>query len=73
MGNQATEIQGLEQYSFARYADSFAVIPRHLLDNAGLKTTEDVPNLNNANVKEPVTGVNVLVSQIYLIYFRKTN
>lgn len=57
---EAEKITSLEQYSFARYAQSFEVIPRHLAENAGLKATNMIPALYAGNKDGADLGINVL-------------
>lgn len=61
METEARKTQGLEQYSIARYAQSFEIIGRHLIENAGLKFNTILPDLIAKNVDGVNVGVDVLV------------
>ena len=48
---------GLEQYSLMKFGESFEVIPRTIVENAGLKVNEVLANLLSKNKEEPVFGL----------------
>lgn len=56
------DITTLEQYSIEKFAESFEVIPRTILENAGLKVSEILANLLNKNREDSNSGVNFRVS-----------
>jgi chaperonin GroEL (HSP60 family) len=60
--SEALKTGGLEQYSIARFAQSFETIGRHLIENAGMKFNVVLPDLIAANSEGIKTGVDVLVS-----------
>ena len=48
---------GLEQYSLMKFGESFEVIPRTIVENAGLKVNEVLANLLSKNKEEAVFGL----------------
>jgi len=57
---EAGKISSLEQYSFAKYGQSFEVICQTLLDNAGLDKNRETNTLLSGNVNGPDMGIDVL-------------
>lgn len=57
---------GLEQYSIARFAQSFEIIGRHLIENAGMKFNVVLPELVAGNTDGVKLGVDVLVTSAKL-------
>lgn len=50
---EANQLKGLDQYSYNRFAKSFEVIPRILIENAGLNANEMISKLHTASLTEP--------------------
>jgi len=61
---EALKTGGLEQYSIARYAQSFEIIGRHLIENAGMKFNTVLPDLISGNADDVKVGVDVLNGQL---------
>lgn len=55
----ATSQTGLEQYSCLKFGQAFEVVPKILIDNAGLNPNTELPTVLSANVDKPRTGVDV--------------
>lgn len=49
----ATRFSGKEQLAIKAYAEAFEVIPRTLIENAGLNPIDILPQLREAHVKDP--------------------
>lgn len=62
MNEEALKTPGLEQYSIARFAESFQIIGRHLIENAGMKFNIILPDLVSGNKDKVAIGVDVLVN-----------
>ena len=67
LDKEASKIESLDQYSFAKYGQSFEVICQTLLDNAGMDKNRDTNTLLSGNVNGPETGVDVMVRFVLLI------
>lgn len=65
MNEEALKTPGLEQYSIARFAESFQIIGRHLIENAGMKFNTVLPDLVSGNKDKVAIGVDVLVTSSY--------
>lgn len=61
-------ITSLEQYALEKFGESFEVIPRTIVENAGLKVSEIMANLLSKNKEDPNLGFNFKV--IFFLYFR---
>ena len=62
--------KSLEQYSIDKFGEAFEIIPRTILENAGLKVSEVMANLLNKNKDNCNLGVNFKVFYIlYIIIF----
>lgn len=56
---------GLDQYAMAKFAESLEVVPRSLIENAGVDVTESLSSLYAAHAKgETRAGVDVLTGEI---------
>lgn len=62
----AGKISSLDQYSCATYGACFEIIPKILLDNAGLNSNVNLPLLISQNIEGPTMGVDVLVFFLFL-------
>lgn len=62
--NYSKTITSIDQYAVDRFGESFEVIPRTILENAGLKVNEVMATLLNKNKENTNLGVNFKVSII---------
>ncbi|KAM3146229.1 hypothetical protein pb186bvf_001574 [Paramecium bursaria] len=53
--NEANKIKSLDQYAYRQYAQSFEIIPRILVENAGLNQNEVLAKLHKLNSEKPHT------------------
>jgi len=62
----AEKCPGLEQYALKKYAQALEAMPKQLIDNAGLKSTDILPRLYTAHEKgEKNAGLNVDSGEIF--------
>jgi T-complex protein 1 subunit theta len=61
--NEAKNVNGLDQYSYSRFAKAFEIIPRILAENAGLNSNEMIPKMVAANTHTP-SGINIFTGVI---------
>ncbi len=54
----------LEQYSLNKFGESFEIIPRTIVENAGLKVNEVLANLLLKNKEEATNGVNFKTGEV---------
>jgi len=54
----------LEQYSLTKFGESFEIIPRTIMENAGLKVNEGVAQILSKNLTEATFGVNFITGEI---------
>lgn len=64
LNSEAEKITTLEQYSYARFAQSFEVVVKHLANNAGLDANITIPDMYAGNVDGPKTGIHVLENKM---------
>jgi len=57
---EANKLPGLDQYSYAKYGESFEVISNVLLDNAGMDKNNKAPEMLSGNVKGPDMAIDVM-------------
>lgn len=55
----ANSESGLKQYSCLKYGQAFEIIPKILIDNAGLNSNTDVPTFLTKNNEKPEQGIDV--------------
>lgn len=54
----------LEQYSITKFGESFEIIPRTIMENAGLKVNEGVAQILSKNLTEAAFGVNFINGEV---------
>lgn len=54
----------LEQYSITKFGESFEIIPRTIMENAGLKVNEGVAQILSKNLTEATFGVNFINGEV---------
>ena len=60
----ATSQTGLEQYSCLKFGQAFEVVPKILIDNAGMNPNTELPTVLAANNDKPKTGVDVFNNKL---------
>lgn len=60
----AKTCSSLDQYSITKFGEAFEVVPRTLIENAGLNINEYMANLYNENSKDCRVGVDSISSSI---------
>lgn len=63
----AKTVTSLEQYSIDKFGESFEIIPRTIVENAGLKVSEIMANLLSQNLVDNGVGFDYKVSFLKLI------
>eukprot|EP00340_Litonotus_pictus_P005611 CAMPEP_0170514410 /NCGR_PEP_ID=MMETSP0209-20121228/969_1 /TAXON_ID=665100 ORGANISM="Litonotus pictus, Strain P1" /NCGR_SAMPLE_ID=MMETSP0209 /ASSEMBLY_ACC=CAM_ASM_000301 /LENGTH=508 /DNA_ID=CAMNT_0010798479 /DNA_START=109 /DNA_END=1635 /DNA_ORIENTATION=+ len=60
----AKTVTSLDQYSLEKFGESFEVIPRTIVENAGLKVSEIMSNLLSKNREDVTNGLNYKTGEI---------
>lgn len=60
----AKTVTSLDQYAIEAFGESFEVIPRTLMENAGINVNEKLATLRAKNNKNPNMGINVKTGEI---------
>ena len=61
--NEAAVLTGLDQYSFAKYAQSFEQFVRILIENSGFNVNDIISKVRSANTKKPC-GFNITNGEV---------
>jgi T-complex protein 1 subunit theta len=60
----AKTITGLDQYAVSKFGEAFEVVPRTLIENAGLNVNELMPTLSKGNLDNCRNGLNMQTGEV---------